>query len=102
VGDKFKTRNASELDQATAELGKKRLQVEEDAKKLNIGMMNIEKFKEYARGGNAGEVLPLGSSMRSSPSDYLTPPKSNDNSGRVSELFQSRDGSLSRTSKKGN
>jgi len=98
IGDEFKTRNVAELDAATAALAKKRRDIEDDAKKLNIGKMNLEKFKSWARGGNAGEVLPLGSNLQSTPSDYLPRP-SNDNTGRVSELFQARDGNLSRAAR---
>jgi hypothetical protein len=106
IGEEFKIKasdldpTAASLDPAAANLAKKRSDLELEAKSFNIGRMNLDKLKGWLRGGNAGEVAPLGTGLRAKASDYRNSSEGYDNSGRVSELFQTRDGKLNKTAPK--
>jgi hypothetical protein len=103
IGEDFQAKAVAEdgkLDNATSMAAKKRGEIELQAKALNIGRMNLDKLLSYLRGGKAGEVLPIGTGLRAKAEDYRKPAAGGDNAGRVSELFQTRDGDLSRNAPK--
>jgi len=103
IGEDFQAKALTEdgkLDNATSIAAKKRGEIELQAKALNIGRMNLDKLLNYLRGGKAGEVLPIGTGLRAKAQDYRKPAAGSDNPGRVSELFQTRDGDLSRNAPK--
>lgn len=95
LGEDFQVKGG-ELDTAMTGIAKKRADLELQAKALNIGRMNLDKLLSYLRGGKAGDVLPIGTAMRSKAEDYRKSSGGFDNPGRVSELFQTRDGDLNR------
>ena len=99
IGEDFQVKG-TELDNATTSVAKKRSDLEQQAKALNIGRMNLDKLMSYLKGGKGGDVLPIGTALRSKAEDYRKSSEGFDNPGRVSELFQTRDGGLNRTAPK--
>ena len=97
MGDDFKVRSSeldatSKLDSATAALAKKRLELESQAKSLGITRINVDKLIGWFRGADTNAVIPLGDALQGK----LEAKESNPSSGRVSELFQTRDGKKNR------
>jgi hypothetical protein len=97
MGEEFKVRG-SELDATAVSAADARNKLEAQARSMAISKINLNKLLGWIRGGSANEVIPIGNAQRSKAEDYLKTGGTNDsnNNGRVSELFQSRDGKLNR------
>ena len=95
MGEGFKVRGA-ELDSAEKAAAIERNTLESQAKSLGISRINLDKLMGWLRGSGANEVSPLGNAMKSKVLDYRAPGRTNDAPGRVSPIFQNRDGSLNR------
>jgi hypothetical protein len=93
IGEEFKVRG-TELDPSLASAAKQRAALEQQAKSLGVSRINLDKLKGWLRGSGVAEVTPIGTGLRAKPSDYLPNTGNTHNSGRVSELFQNRDGRI--------
>jgi hypothetical protein len=94
IGEEFKFRGADLDDPTLASAAKQRAALEQQAKSLGVSRINLDKLKGWLRGSGVAEVTPIGTGLRSKPSDYLPNTGNTHNSGRVSELFQNRDGRI--------
>jgi hypothetical protein len=90
VGDEFKVLGGT-LDAATEVMGKRRVELEQQAKSMGVSRINLDKLMGLLRGSNDEDIVPLGNATRAE--DFkrreAPPPPSR---GRVSGLFQSLDG----------
>ncbi|MEQ1827661.1 MAG: hypothetical protein ABL921_17005 [Pirellula sp.] len=91
MGEDFKVRGKP-LDALETDVAKKRNDLEAQARTLAITKINLDKLLGWIRSSNSNDVVPLGNGLRSKPSDYLPHNGSATANGRVSELYQSRDG----------
>ena len=91
MGEEFKARGL-ELDSVETAAAKERGILEAQAKSMGISRINLDKLMGWLRGSGANEVSPLGNSMKPGVLDYRATPRINDNAGRVSNIFQNRDG----------
>ena len=101
MGEGFKVsaalrRDGAELDSAEKAAAIERNALESQAKSLGISRINLDKLMGWLRGSGANEVSPLGNSMKPRVLDYKAPGRTTDVPGRVSPIFQNRDGSLNR------
>ena len=90
IGDEFKILGGT-LDAATEVMGKRRVELEQQAKSMGVSRINLDKLMGYLRGSNVEDVVPLGNATRAS--DFIrreAPPAPG--KGRVSGLFQTPDG----------
>jgi hypothetical protein len=92
IGDEFKVIGGA-LDGATEVMAKRRAELEQQAKAMGIGRINLDKLMSYLRGSGEEDVVPLGSATRGSDFKPRTPPPA-PGRGRVSGLYQSPDGKL--------
>ncbi len=97
MGEEFKVRGGG-LDSVETAAAKERGILEAQAKSMGISRINLDKLMGWLRGSGANEVSPLGNSMRSGVLDFRTGPRINDNAGRVSPIFQNRDGTGNKNS----
>ncbi len=97
MGEDFKVRGL-ELDSTETAAAKERGILESQAKSMGISRINLDKLMGWLRGSGANEVSPLGNSMKSGVLDFRTGPRVNDNPGRVSPIFQNRDGTGNKNS----
>ncbi len=95
MGEEFKVRGL-ELDSVETAAAKERGILEAQAKSMGISRINLDKLLGWLRGSGANEVSPLGTSMKPGVLDYRTTPRVNDNAGRVSNIFQNRDGTANK------
>jgi hypothetical protein len=99
-GEDFKVRGGAldtatgKLDEATSEAGKKRSELEAQARAYSISTISLDKLLGWIRDANSNDVIPLGNGLRSKPSDYLPHSGNVPSTGKVSELFQTRDGKI--------
>jgi hypothetical protein len=91
MGEDFKVRGAS-MDAGESDVAKKRSDLEAQARTLSITKINLDKLLGWIRSSNQNQVIPLGNGLRTRPADYLPHNGTATGTGRVSELFQSRDG----------
>jgi len=96
LGDEFKVQG-KEIDKDAA-LERKKL--ESQAKALGISSINLDKLLGYYRGAGSNEVSPMGDAQRPKVMDYRSGVSPASTSGRVSEIFQNRDGSINRNATK--
>ena len=91
IGEEFRVLG-KELDPSSAAAAKKRAEIELEAKSLGIAKITVDKLLNWLRSSSTNEVVPLGNALRGK----LQPNPKGDgkptDNGRVSELFQSRDG----------
>ncbi len=97
MGEEFKVRGL-ELDSVETASAKERGILEAQAKSMGISRINLDKLMGWLRGSGANEVSPLGNSMKPGVLDYRATPRVNDNAGRVSNIFQNRDGTANKNS----
>jgi len=94
MGEDFKVRGEmTSVDTASA---KDRSVLESEAKSLGISRINLDKLMGWLRGSGVNEVSPLGTAMKSSVMDFRTNTRPGDQTGRVSEIFQNRDGRMNK------
>jgi hypothetical protein len=93
VGDEFKVLGG-QLDAASEVMGKRRLELEQQAKSLGVSRINLDKLMGYLRGSNDEDIVPLGSATRADDFKRRDPPPA-PSRGRVSGLFQTPDGQAS-------
>ena len=99
VGDDFKVQG-KELSKTDTEAGIERKKIESQARALGISLINLDKLLGYYRGSGSNEVSPMGDAQRSKVMDYRSGVSPANTSGRVSEIFQNRDGSINRNATK--
>lgn len=92
IGDEFKVIGGV-LDGATEVMAKRRAELEQQAKAMGVGRINLDKLMSYLRGSGEEDVVPLGSATRAADFKPRTPPPA-PGRGRVSGLYQSADGKL--------
>ncbi len=94
MGEDFKIRGSdlSAADQATANA---RRILESEAKSLGISRINLDKLMGWLR-SSGSDISALGTGMKPKVLDYKSATPQSATSGRVSEIFQKRDGSLNR------
>ncbi len=97
MGEEFKVRGV-ELDSVETAAAKERGILEAQAKSMGISRINLDKLMGWLRGSGANEVSPLGNSMKPGILDFRAGPRLNDNPGRVSPIFQNRDGTGNKNS----
>jgi hypothetical protein len=92
IGEEFRVIGGKELDDTSKAAAKKRAEIELEAKSLGIAKITVDKLLNWLRSSSTNEVVPLGNALRGK----LQPNPKGDgkptDNGRVSELFQSRDG----------
>ena len=94
MGEDFKVRK--EMTSADTAFAKDQRALESEAKSLGISRINLDKLLGWLRGSGVNEISPLGTAMKSKVTDFRTNNRPSDNPGRVSELFQNRDGRMNR------
>jgi hypothetical protein len=90
IGDEFKILGGT-LDAATEVMGKRRVELEQQAKSMGVSRINLDKLMGYLRGSNVEDVVPLGNATRASDFKRREAPPV-PGKGRVSGLFQTPDG----------
>ena len=90
IGDEFKVLGGT-LDAATEVMGKRRVELEQQAKSMGVSRINLDKLMGYLRGSNVEDVVPLGNATRASDFKRREAPPA-PSRGRVSGLFQAPDG----------
>jgi hypothetical protein len=90
IGDEFKILGGT-LDAATEVMGKRRVELEQQAKSMGVSRINLDKLMGYLRGSNVEDVVPLGNATRASDFKRREAPPA-PSRGRVSGLFQAPDG----------
>jgi hypothetical protein len=90
IGEEFKVLGGT-LDAATEVMGKRRADLEQQAKSMGVSRINLDKLMGYLRGSNDEDIVPLGSATRADDFKRRDPPPP-PSRGRVSGLFQSPDG----------
>jgi hypothetical protein len=90
IGDEFKILGGT-LDAATEVMGKRRVELEQQAKSMGVSRINLDKLMGYLRGSNVEDVVPLGNATRASDFKRREAPPA-PGRGRVSGLFQTPDG----------
>ena len=93
VGEEFKVLGG-QLDAASEVMGKRRLELEQQAKSMGVSRINLDKLMGYLRGSNDEDIVPLGSATRADDFKRRDPPPP-PSKGRVSGLFQTPDGQAS-------
>jgi len=91
MGEDFQGRGA-DLQDGEKAYAKKRREMENEARAMAISRINLDKLMGWLRGSGVSEVSPLGSAMKAKASDFRAPVTTPNSTGRVSELFQTRDG----------
>lgn len=92
IGDEFKILGGT-LDAATEVMGKRRVELEQQAKSMGVSRINLDKLMGYLRGSNVEDVVPLGNATRASDFKRREAPPA-PSRGRVSGLFQAPDGQV--------
>lgn len=97
MGEDFRVRGKSFDPTSTegarnTEAAKRRNELEQQARTLSVSKMNLDNLLAWIRRGTNSEVIPVGSGLRSKAEDYLPHKGDVPSTGRVSELFQTRDG----------
>jgi len=90
IGDEFKVLGGS-LDAAGEVMGKRRAELEQQAKSMGVSRINLDKLMGYLRGSNDEDIVPLGNATRAEDFKRREPPPA-PSRGRVSGLFQAPDG----------
>jgi hypothetical protein len=93
VGEEFKVLGG-QLDAASEVMGKRRLELEQQAKSMGVSRINLDKLMGYLRGSNDEDIVPLGNATRADDFKRRDPPPP-PSKGRVSGLFQTPDGQAS-------
>ena len=102
IGEDFKARvekDRGEMNSADTQAAKERNALETEAKSLGISRINLDKLMGWLRSAG-GDISALGTGMQPNVTDYKKPTSSSSTSGRVSPIFQNRDGSVNRNTKK--
>ena len=99
MGEEFKVRakldsTDGKLDDTETASAKDRSNLESQAKSLGISRINLDKLMGWLRGSGANEVSALGNQTRPRVLDFRSAPVPSFGMGKVSELFQTRDGRL--------
>jgi hypothetical protein len=90
IGDEFKVLGGGALEGSNEIIAKRRAELEQQAKSLGIGRMDIDKLMGYLRGTGEEDVIPLGSATRAT--DFIRREAPIPSPGRVSGLYQNSDG----------
>jgi len=90
IGDEFKVLGGT-LDAAGEVMGKRRADLEQQAKAMGVSRINLDKLMGYLRGSNDEDIVPLGNATRAGDFKRREPPPP-PSRGRVSGLFQTPDG----------
>jgi len=90
IGDEFKILGGN-LDAATEIMGKRRVELEQQAKSMGVSRINLDKLMGYLRGSNDEDIVPLGNATRAQDFKRREAPPA-PSRGRVSGLFQTPDG----------
>jgi len=77
-----------------------RKKLESQARALGISSINLDKLLGYLRGSGSNEVSPMGGAQKPTVWDYRFDASPASTTGRVSEIFQNRDGSINRNATK--
>jgi hypothetical protein len=99
LGDEFKIRG-TELSKSDSDAAIERRKLESQAKTLGISSINLDKLLGYLRGSGSNEVSPMGDAQKPGVMDFRANASPVNTSGRVSELFQNRDGTINRNAAK--